>query len=165
MHSRGGLWGNLAAVAFCLGLAVFARWLDHRSHGEVSVFVWGLAGVFVLVCDIPVNAIRRPQSRLLAIEGRYLLWRISNRKTGQVALEHRLALDSIRALKWVVPMPADCSRGQDYGSARLLFITAERSTHTLPEQFFPAAYRRKIEAALKQELPALEIVEKLESPN
>lgn len=159
-----GPWSNLATIAFCVGLAASAVWLNRRFHGKVSVFVWIFAGVFVLLCCIPIRAIRRPKSRLLAIDGRHLLWRIYNGKTGQMTLEHRLTLTSIRALKWVVPKPADCRRGQDYANARLLFITDERSSHTLPAEFFPASYRHKIETALKQELPTLQILEKLESP-
>ena len=165
VHIKDRLWSNLACIAFCLGLAAFAVWGDHRVHGKVSIFVWIFAGLFVLFCWIPIDAIRRPKSRLLAFDGSYLLWRIDNGKTREVILEKRLPLDSIRALKWVVPKPADCRHGQDYANARLFFITAERSTHTLPDEFFPASHRRKIEAALKQELPTLTIVEKLESPD
>ena len=164
LNIKDGLWGNLATIVFMLALAVLAVWLDYRSHGEVSIFVWAFAGAFVLFCWIPTNAIRKPKTRLLAFDGSHLLWRIYNGKTKEIILEKRLPLDSIRALKWIIPIPPDCRRGQDYTSARLLFITAERSSHTLPDEFFPAAYRRKIEGALKQRLPGIEIVEKFESP-
>lgn len=162
VNIRDGLWGNLALIAFCLGLAGFAVWCDHTVHGEVSVLVWAFSGVFVLFCYIPVSAIRRPKSRVLAIDGDHLLWRMYNPKTGQVILEQRLALSSIRALKWVFPKWNRWG-GEEVPDPGLLFITAERSSHTLPEEFFPARHRRRIEAALKQRIPDLKIVEKHES--
>lgn len=92
----------------------------------------------------------------------HLLWRIND---GKAIIERRLALRSIRALKWVVPTPADSLCGRDYTNARLLFITTERGSHALPDEFFPAAHRRKIEAALKQRIQNVNIVEELESPD
>lgn len=164
VHIKDGLWSNLAVIVFSLTLAAAALWGDHYSHGEVSVLAWIFASIFVLFCWVPISAIRRPKSRLLAVDGSHLLWRIYDGKTKGVILERRLALSSIRALKWVVPTPADSRGGQDYTNARLLFITAERSSHTLPDEFFPAAHRRKIEAALKQSIPNVNIVEEFESP-
>lgn len=102
---------------------------------------------------------------MLAIDGNHLLWRIYNRKTGAVNLERRVPISSIRGLKWIVPKPADCKHGQDYANAQLRFITAQRSSLTLPSEFFAARYRRRIEAALKLKLPTLKIVEELESPD
>ena len=163
VHIRDRLWSNLASIAFCLGLAASAVWLDHRFRGEVSIFIWIFAGLLVLFCWIPIDAIRRPRSRLLAFDGSWLLWRICDGKTREILLEKRLPLVSIRTLKWVVPRPEDCRHGQDHSNAQLFFVTAEGGTHRLPDEFFPAPHRRKIEAALKQEIPSLTIVEKLES--
>ncbi len=149
VHIKDGLWSNLAAIAFALGLAVLAVWLDSTVHGEVSIVVWFFSGVFVLFCFLPIKRIRKPRSPLLAIDGNQLLWRINNRKTGAVALERRVPLRSIRGLKWVVPIPADSRRGRDYANAQLRFITDERSSLTLPDEFCASAYRGRIEAALK----------------
>jgi hypothetical protein len=165
VHIKDGLWSNLAVIAFSLTFAAAAVWGDHCSHGEVSIFVWIFASIFVVFCWVPISAIRRPKSRLLAIDGSHLLWRIYDGKTKEAILERRLALSSIRALKWIVPTPADSRRGQDYSNARLVFITAERGSHTLPDEFFPAAHRRKIEATLKQRIPNVNLVEELESPD
>jgi hypothetical protein len=162
---KDGLWSNLAVIIFSLTLAAAALWSDHYSHGQISIFVWIFASIFVLFCWVPISAIRRPKSRVLAMDGSYLLWRIYDGKTSETILEKRLALSSIRALKWVVPTPADCRRGQDYSRARLLFITTGRASHTLPEEFFPASHRRRIEAALKQRITSLDIVEEFESPD
>lgn len=150
-------------MAFLLALAAGTVWGDHHLNGEVSVVVWIFASFFVLFCWIPIHAIRRPKSRLLAFDGASLLWRIHEEKSRRVLLEKRLAISSIRALKWVVPDSRE--EGHDFSHARLLFITAERSSHTLPDEFFPGLYRRKIEAALKQRLPDVKIVEQLESPD
>jgi hypothetical protein len=163
LHIKDGLWGNLATIAFSLTLAAVAVWGDHYSHGEVSIFVWIFASIFVLFCWIPNSAIRRPRSRVLAFDSSHLLWRIYDGETQEAIFEKRLALSSIRVLRWIVATPANSRRSQDYSSARLLFVTAEHSSHTLPDEFFPAAHRQKTEAALKQRIPDLKIVENLES--
>ncbi|MGZ4962565.1 MAG: hypothetical protein ACXWC8_08440 [Limisphaerales bacterium] len=159
IHIRDGLWSNLALIAFMLGLAALAVFLDYRFHGEVNIVVWFFAAIFVLFCGVPINSIRKPRSRLLVIDGDYLLWRIYNRKTGAVGLERRVPLSSIHGLKWVVPKHAQ--EGHDQMHAQLRFITAERNSLTLPDEFFAARYRRRIETALKQKLPTVKIVEEL----
>jgi hypothetical protein len=164
VHIKDGLWGNLALMAFCLGLAAFAVWIDYKFHGEVSVYVWAFSAFFVLFCFVPISAIRRPRSRLLAIDGCHLLWRIYDPKTGQAAMECRLALHSIRALNWGFPKYEKWSGTEtpSISGPSLVFITAERSSHTLPSEFFPASYRRRIEAVMKEKIPGLKIVEKHE---
>ena len=78
---KDGRWSNLAAIGFSLTVAGAALWGDHYSHAEVSIFVWIFASIFVLFCWVPISAIRRPKSRLLAMDGSHLLWRIYNGQT------------------------------------------------------------------------------------
>jgi hypothetical protein len=110
--------------------------------------------VFVLYCVGAISAIRRPKSRLLAIDGDDLLWRSYSQKTNETILEKRLALSSIQGLKWVGV--------EDPHYNRLRFITSEGVSHTLPDEFFPASHRNKIETALKERVPGLEIMERVE---
>jgi hypothetical protein len=80
-------------------------------------------------------------------------------------MERRLALHSIRALNWVFPKCQKWSglETPSISDPSLVFITAERSSHSLPSEFFPASYRRRIEAVLKEKIPGLKIVEKHKS--
>jgi hypothetical protein len=164
VHIKDGLWGNLATIVFSLSLAVFAVWLDHRSHGEVSIFVWGFAGIFVLFCYIPIDAIRRPKSRLLAIDGDYLVWQTRSKESGRVN-EERLPLKSIRALEFITPRNAECQNSGNPAHARLLFVTAQRSKRELPSDFWPGIYRKRIIAAVRERVPDVEVVERLDDPD
>jgi len=157
IHIKDGLWVNLAAIAFMLALASFAVWLDHRSHGEVSIFVWVLAGIFVLSCYFPIEDIRKPKSRLLVIEGDYLVWRIRG-KEGEGFREERIPLRQIRALEFVIPKDATLRNSRLISCAELYFVTGQ-GKRELPLDFFPGVYRDKIVAAIRQHVPTIQVLE------
>jgi hypothetical protein len=157
IHIKEGVWVNLATIAFMLALAGFAVWLDHRSHGEVNVFVWVLAAVFVLACYFPIDDIRKSKSRLLIVEGDYLVWRIRG-KEGEGLREERIPLSQIRALEFVIPKDATSRNSRLISCAELYFITAQGKCE-LPLDFFPGVYRDKIVAAIRQHVPTIQVLE------
>jgi hypothetical protein len=159
IHINDGLWANLATIAFLLALSAFAMWLDHRSHGEVSVFAWIFSALFVLFCYVPLDAIRKPKSRWLAIEGDDLVWRIRT-KESEAVCEGRLPLRSLRTLEFVIPKEVLAPRSRLNSCAELFFITVHGSRHELPLDFLPGVYREKIVAAMQQHVPNVQIVER-----
>jgi hypothetical protein len=155
---KDGLLGNLTTIVFSLAVAALAVWLDHRSHGEVSIFVWAFACVFVLFCYIPISDIRHPKSRTLLIEGDQLIWRIRD-KEGEGVREERLPLRQIRGLRFVIPREAMVRRSRLLSCAELYFITAQGSERALPVEFFPGVYRDRIVAAVRQHVPDVHVEE------
>ena len=158
IHIKDGLLGNLATIVFLLALAALAVWLDHRSHGEVSIFVWVFAGLFVLCCYFPLDNIRRPKSCMLLIEGDQLVWRIRD-KEGQGIRVERLPLRQIRRLRFVIPSEVMARRSRLLSCAELYFITAQGAERELPLEFFPGVYRDRIVAAIRERVPDVQIEE------
>ena len=155
---RDGVLGNLATIFFSLALGAFAVWLDHRVHGEVSIFVWAFALFFAVFCYIPISNIRRPKSRTLLIEGDYLVWRIRDKEAEEVR-EERIPVRQIRALEFVIPKEANAGRSHLLSSAELYFVTAQGSKRELPLDFFPGVHRDKIVAAIREHVPNLSVKE------
>lgn len=159
VHIKDGIWSNLACIGFMLGLSALTAWLDYRSHGEVSIFAWLMCAIWLLFCYIPIDAIRKPKSRLLAIDGDFLVWRIRT-KESETVREERLPLRSIRALEFVLPQSALSSNSRLESFAELFFITTHGQRRELPSDFFPGVYRKKIIAAIQQHVPNVEVLEK-----
>jgi hypothetical protein len=158
IHVKDGLLGNLATIVFMLALAALAVWLDHRSHGEVSIIAWAFAAVFVLSCYFPFDNIRRPKSCILLIEGDQLVWRIRDKEGGGVR-EERLPLRQIRGLQFVIPKDATARRSRLLSCAELYFVTAQGAKRELPLEFFPGVYRDRIVAAIRERVPDVQIEE------
>jgi hypothetical protein len=62
----------------------------------------------------------------------------------------------------VIPKDSDSRNGHDHAGARLLILSGPDGRDELSAEFWPAAHRKRIEAALKNLLPTLQILEKLE---
>ena len=154
---KDGILWNLATIALFLGLGALAIWVDHRSHGEVSIVVWIFSGIFVLFCYFPINSIRRPKSRMLAIEGDDLVWRIHSKEPGDCR-EERIPLRSVQTLEVVIAQ--EDGHSEISPEVKLYFITSQQNKRELPSEFFPGVYRKRIVAAIRQRIPDLRVVEK-----
>lgn len=158
INIKDGLWGNLAIIVFSLVIAVLPVWHDYRMHGEVSIFVWAFAAVFVLFCYIPIGNIRKPIARTLLIEGDYLVWRIREKEAEGVR-EERIPLRQIHALEFVIPKDTNAIQSRLPSCAELYFVTAQGGKRELPLDFFPGVNRDKIVAAIRQHVPGLSVKE------
>ena len=161
IYLKDGLLGNLATILLMLALAALAVWLDHRSHGEVSIFVWAFAAVLVLFCCIPFDHIRHPKSRTLLIEGDQLVWRIRD-KEGDRVREERLPLRQIRGLQFVIPQDATARHSRLLSCAELYFITPQ-GRRGLPPEFFPGVHRNRIVTAVREHVPDVQVEEVVEA--
>ncbi len=157
IHLKEGLLGNFTTVAFLLALAATAVWLDHRSHGEVSIFTWVLAALFLLSCYFPIANIRTPKSRTLSIEDSQLVWRIRD-KEGEDFREERLPLKQIRGLQFVIPREVGVRNSHLLSCAVLYFVTPD-GRRELPSDFFPGVYRERIVAAIREHIPDVQVEE------
>lgn len=158
IHLKEGLLSNGVTIVFLLALAALSVWLDHRSHGEVSVVVWVFAGLFVLGCYFPLANIRSPKSRTLLIEGDQLVWRVRD-KEGEGVREERLPLRQIRRLQFVVPARPYAPNSRLISCAELYFVTAQGAKRELPLDFFPGVYRERIIAAVREHVPEVQVEE------
>ncbi len=152
IHLKDGILGNAVTIVFLLGLAWLVVWLDHKFNSEVSLIAWIFAGIFALGCCFPVAEILTPKSRTLTIDEDFLVWQTQEGKSGGIQ-ETKLPLGQIRALEFVVPREGGAS------CAELFFIDIQGNRHALPTEFFPGIYRKKIESAVRQRVPALEVIE------
>ncbi len=151
-------WPKIAAIVLLLALAATTVGFDQRSHGHVGILTWAIAGVLLLACGIPLNALKGAKARLLAFDGDSILWRLGN---GEMASEQRVRLGEIHTLKWIVPVVGE-RQGQDYRKVRLVFVTANGTDRPLPAEFLVSAYRGRIEAAFVERIPNLRIAEEYE---
>ena len=93
IYIKEGLLGNLATIAFMLGLATLVIWLGKHSQYEATIPTRIVAGIFVLCCYFPLDNIRHPKARTLLIEGDEIVWRIRGQEGGdKVVQEERLPL-------------------------------------------------------------------------
>jgi hypothetical protein len=162
IYIKEGLLVNLVVIVFLLSLEVLAAWLDKYSHGHVSIFVWMWCALMTLGCYFPIDAIRNPKSRSLEIEGGYLIWHIRYKEGGPVQ-EERIPLRELCALEFVIPREAGVRNSKLISCAELYFVTTDGQKHELPLEFFPGVYRDRIVAAIRQGVPEIQVVEKVES--
>ena len=161
IYIKEGLWLNLVTIVFLLALAVLGVWLDHHSHGRVSIFAWVFMVLFILCCYFPIDGILHPKTRSLEIDGGWLVWCIRY-KEGDPFQEERIPLAELRSLEFVIPREAGVRKSQMISSGELHFVTADGQKHELPLEFFPGVYRERIEAAIRQEIPAIQVVERFD---
>ena len=152
IHLKDGIFGNAVTIIFLLGLAWLSVWLDHKFNSEVRLIAWIFAGIFTLACYFPMDEIRRPKCRTLAIDGHLLVWRSREGRDGETQ-ETKLPLGQIRALEFLVPREGGAA------CAELFFVDIHGNRHALPMEFFPGVYRDQIVSAVRQRVPALKVME------
>lgn len=151
---------NLATVLFMVGLSMLVAWLDYRNDHSIGLPVSIACIVWLLLCAVPIKAILRPRSKLLAIDGRELLWQIREDKTGMVK-ERRIPLDSVRALEFLTPRRRGQRDPRNDCRADLVFVTAG-ARYELPSEFRAGYHRKKIVAEIQRVLPDVEVKEEFQ---
>ena len=156
---KDGLWGNLATIAFLLAISALAIWLGHRSNNGAAPFAcWFFSAGMVLCCYLPIDAIRKPRTRSLSIEGDDLVWRVRSAE-GEKPTEDRIPLQELRALEFVIPRRYGDRSSRLQSDAELYLIPAKGEKRELPLDFFPGVHRDKIVAAIKERVPDIQVVE------
>jgi hypothetical protein len=162
LYIKDGFLRNVGTIIFLLGLSVFSAWIGVRSNIDVftTSIVWAGCAFWILFCMVPLKAILRPKSRLLAIDGDDLVWQIRDGRS-KTLNEQRIPWRSVRALEFVVARRRGLRDPRGHPFADLRFISLQ-GAHELPPGFFPGFHRKKIIAEIRRYLPAVQVNDKFD---
>ena len=153
---KDGRLGNLSALIFLYGLSGLLIWaIVHWRLGLVAaILATVVIGIWILVSLFFIYRIFRPKRRTLRIQGNKLVWSIKSGSSPEE--QYRMELGSICKLRFVHPQ-ASCGDGPDFSQPALVFVLRDGSRSELPNDFLAGSYRRRIEVALRKEIPGLQI--------
>lgn len=152
---------NALAILFALCLCAFVIWWGiNRDHWLFLIGIpFCLAHLFV--CGVFIRNMRRPKSAILAIDDSCLTW-IVRRKESEGVKRESIPLKSIRSLELVLPKFKDEINARNYSIAQIFLVDIHGNHYRIPEELWPGVYHKQIIAAIKQEIPGIEVSERID---
>lgn len=156
-----GIISNVVCLCFFVALALGGFGVSRRlGHGD-DPFIWFICLAWLLFAYFPIANLAHPKSFALFIQEGNLLWRV-RAKEGEPCEEEKIPLHTIAHLELVMPRVTAVSRPRHRSLAQVFLVTKHGQRHEIPLSLFPGVFWNRIVSALRANIPALHVIERVE---